>query len=54
MNKPVYKSMTIWSGGLWALTALGEAYGVVPSGAAMTLSPIFGFGTVYGLRRAKK
>lgn len=54
MEKQVYKSLTVWSGGLWALTALGEAYGLVPAGMSITLSPILGFGTVYGLRRAIK
>ena len=50
----MHKSLTIWSGGLWTVTALAEAYGLVPVGLSMTLSPIFGFGTVWGLRRAKK
>lgn len=56
MNKPVFKSLTVWSAVVFAALQAAEKQGLVPEGGAELLANLVQglatFGVFYGIRRA--
>lgn len=58
MDKPWYKSVTVWAAAAWAALGSLEYSGAVPTGASQTLSDlvqkVIEAAAIFGFRRAMK